>query len=107
MLSTYNREDSSQNVPSYSPSLHRTKENKTNYFTKGGNGDYIYPNNIIINSLNISDGLKELLIKYIYTLEELSSMLFSRLAVFLGIDQYVATIICSAARKLSNCSYRI
>lgn len=78
MLSTYNREDSPQNLSSYSPSLHHTKENKTIYFTRDGDDDYIYPNKIIINSLDISDGL-------------------------IG----VARIIRSAARKLPNCSYRI
>jgi hypothetical protein len=109
MLSTYDREDSPQNVSSYfsSSSLPHTRKNKTNYLTKGGNDDYIYPNNRIINSLDISDGLKEILIKYRYTLEELSSMLFSKLAEFLGIDLYVARITSTAARKLSNCNYHI
>jgi|SRR5919109_1578718 hypothetical protein len=90
-----------------SSSRFHTKANKTNYFTENSNNDYIYPNNIIINSLDIADGLKELLIKYGFTLEELSSMSFSKLAEFLGIDLYVAKIICTAARKLSNCNYRI
>lgn len=109
MLSTYEVEDSSENISSHSSSssLPHTEGNKTNYFTEGSNDDYIYPNNIIINSLDIADGLKELLIKYRYTLEELSSISFSKLAEFLGIDLYVARIICTAARKLSNCNYRI
>jgi hypothetical protein len=109
MLSTYNRGDSSQNISSYSssPSLPHTEGNKTNCFTESSNDDYISPNNLIINSLDIADSLKELLVKYRYTLEELSSMPFLKLAEFLGIDLYVARIICTAARKLSDCNYHI
>ena len=109
MLSTYYREDSPQNISSYSPSslLPHTKRSKTNYFTQNSNNDNTYPNNIIFNSLDIAEGLKELLVKYRYTLEELSSMPFSKLAEFLGIDLYVARIICTAARKLSDCNYHI
>jgi hypothetical protein len=109
MLSTYDKEDSPQNISSYSPSslLPHTKGSKTNYFTQNSNNDNTYSNNIIINSLDIANGLKKLLIKYRYTLEELSSMPFSKLAEFLGIDLYVARIIGAAARRLSNCNYRI
>jgi hypothetical protein len=109
MLSTYDREDSSQNILSYSSSssLPHIEGNKANYFTENSNDDYICPNNIIINSLDIADGLKELLIKYRFTLEELSSMPFLKLAEFLGIDLCVARIICTAARKLSDCNYHI
>jgi hypothetical protein len=57
-----------------------------------------------INSLEIADGLKELLIKYGFTLEELLTMPASDLAEFLGIDLYIAKIICTAPRKSSNCS---
>jgi hypothetical protein len=108
MLSTYDREDSSRNVSYYSSSsLFHTEVNKIKYFTENSNDDYIYPNNIIINSLDIADGLKELLIKYRYTLQELSNISSSELAEFLGIDLYVAKIICTAARKLSNYNCRI
>ena len=108
MLSTYDRGDSSQNISSSSSSLlSQIEGKKTNYFTENGNGDYISPNNIIINSLDLANSLKELLVKYRYTLEELSSMPFSKLAEFLGIDLYVARIICTAARKLSDCNYHI
>ena len=108
MLSTYDREDSSRNVSYYSSSsLFHTEVNKIKYFTENSNDDYIYPNNIIINSLDITDGLKKLLIKYRYTLEELSGVPFSKLAEFLGTDLYVARIICTAARKLSDCNYHI
>jgi type IV secretory pathway VirD2 relaxase len=95
MLSTYKREDSLRTG------------NRTNYFTENNINDYIYSNSIIINSLDIADGLKELLIKYRYTLKELSSMSYSKLAESLGIDLYIAKIICATARKLSNCNYRI
>jgi hypothetical protein len=109
MLSTYDRGDSSQNISSYSPSssLPHIEGNKTNYFTENSNDDYISPKNIIINSLDLANSLKELLVKYRYTLEGLSSMPFSKLAEFLGIDLYVAKIICTAARKLSDCNYHI
>ena len=111
MLSTYDREDSSQNVSSYSSSLSApcTEGNKTNYFIENSNNDYIYRNNIIINSLDIADSLKELLIKYRYTLEDLSSMPFSKSAEFRSIVLYVARIICTAARKLLTAiiTYRI
>jgi hypothetical protein len=96
MLSTYNRRDGQQSI-SYN------KRRKINYFT-ANNNDHIYPENVAINSLSIADGLKELLIKYAFTLEELSTMSTSELAEFFGIDLYVAEIICNAARKLSNCS---
>ena len=66
---------------------------------------YIYPDDIAINSLDIADELKELLIKYGFTLEALSNMPSSELAESLGIDQYIAKIICSAARKLSDDNY--
>jgi hypothetical protein len=62
---------------------------------------YIYSDSTI-NSLDIADGLKELLNKYGFTLNELLNMPSSELAEFLGIDKYVAQIIGCAARKLSN-----
>jgi hypothetical protein len=61
-----------------------------------------YSDNIAINSLEIPDGLKELLTKYDFTLNELLSIPSSELAEFLGIDRYIAQIIGSAAKKLSN-----
>src|SRR5919108_254057 len=95
MLSTYDREDNPQNISysSSSSSLSHTEGNRTNYFTENNNNDYIYPNDITINSLDIADGLKELLIKYRYTLEELSSISYSKLAELLGIDLYVEKLI--------------
>src|SRR5919106_2526307 len=103
MLLTYNREDSQHELP-YSLSLSNGKKNKTDYFTKSSN-DHINPEIIAINSLDIADGLKELLIKYRFTLKELLSIPASELAEFLGVDLYVAKIICGAARKLSNYNY--
>ena len=58
--------------------------------------------NIAINSLEIADGLKELLTKYDFTLNELLSIPTTELAEFLGIDRYIAQTIGSAATKLSN-----
>jgi hypothetical protein len=100
MLSTYNTGDSQQNT-SCSSSLSHKKRNKINYFS-ANNKDYIYYDNAIINSLDIADGLKELLIKYGFTLEELLTMSISDLAQYLGIDLYVANIISNAAKKLSS-----
>jgi hypothetical protein len=54
----------------------------------------------------IADGLKELLIKYGFTLEELLTMPTSDLAEFLGIDLHIAKIIL-AARKSTKCSNSI
>ena len=61
-----------------------------------------YSDNIAINSLEIADGLKELLTKYDFTLNELLSIPSTELAEFLGIDRYIAQIIGSSATKLSN-----
>jgi hypothetical protein len=116
MLLTYNREDSQHELP-YSSSLSNSKKSKTDYFTKSkksktdyftkSSNDHINHEIIAINSLDIADGLKELLIKYGFTLEELLSIPASELAEFLGIDSYVAKIICGAARRLSNYNYHI
>jgi PHP family Zn ribbon phosphoesterase len=95
MLSTNNREDSRQIISHFSlPS----KKNKTYYFSESKNNHI----NTHIKSLDIADGLKELLIKYGFTLEVLLNTSSSEIAEFLGIDQHVAEIICTAARKSSN-----
>jgi hypothetical protein len=101
MLSTYYRGDSQQNVSSSSPLLFHKKRSKIKNFGTN-NKDYVYPDNVIINSLDIADGLKELLIKYGITLEELLTMCISDLAEYLGIDLYVANIISNAAKNLSS-----
>jgi hypothetical protein len=77
-------------------------EDWSNNFPENYNSNCIYPDSTFINSLDIADCLKELLIKYGYTLEELSNISSSELAEYLGIDPYVAKIICAAAMKLSN-----
>jgi hypothetical protein len=91
MLSINDREDSRQ-MSHFSLSI------KKNYFTENKNNHI----NTQINSLDIADGLKELLIKNGFTLEGILNKSSSEIAEFLGIDQYVAEIICTAARKFSN-----
>jgi hypothetical protein len=100
MLSTYDKSDSQQNV-SHSSSLSHNKRSKINS-SRTNYKDYIYPDNVIINSLDIADGLKELLIKYGFTFKELLTMSISELTERLSIDLYVASIICDAAKKLSS-----
>lgn len=102
MITTYKRKDF-KNITPYSYSLLHNQSSKTYY--NNHNNNYIYPDYVTINCLDIADDLKELLIKYGFTLDELSSMSSSELAEFLGIDQYIAKIIGSAAIKLSNDSY--
>lgn len=93
MLSINDREDSRQTSHFSLPN-----KNKTNYFTENKNNHI----NTQINSLDIADGLKELLIKNGFTLEALLNTSSSEIAEFLGIDKYVAEIICTAAKKSSN-----
>ena len=94
MLSINDREDNRQ-TSHFSPP---NKKNKTNYFTENKNNHI----NTQINSLDIADGLKEVLIKNGFTLEVLLNTSSSEIAEFLGIDEYVAEIICTAAKKSSN-----
>ena len=61
-----------------------------------------YSDDIAINSLEIADGLKELLTKNEFTLNELLNIPSSKLSEYLGVDKYVAHLIGSAARKLSD-----
>jgi hypothetical protein len=105
MITTYQRKDVKHAISD----SHSLLSNKTSRSNDNNNNDdnntattYINPDDIAINSLDIADGLKELLIKYGFTLEGLSNMPSSELAESLGIDQYIAKIICSAARKLSD-----
>jgi hypothetical protein len=64
------------------------------------NNTYNYSDKVAISSLDIADGLKELLIEHGFTLEELSHIPSSELAELLGIDKYIAQIIESAVMKL-------
>jgi len=100
MLSTYDGSDSQQNVPHSSSLSHykRSKMRDSGIDYK----DHIYPDNVIINSLDIADGIKELLTKYGLTFEELLTMSISDLAERLSIDFYIASIICEAAKKSSS-----
>jgi hypothetical protein len=101
MLSTNDREDSRPIISHFSLPY---KKNKTYYFTESKN-DHI---NTHINSLDITDSLKELLIKYGFTLKVLLNTSSSEIAEFLGIGQYVAEIICTSARKsLTDIEYII
>jgi hypothetical protein len=100
MLSTYDTGDSQQDVFTSSSFSHnktrRVERSDANY------NNYTYSDNANVNSLDIADGLKELLIKYDFTLEELLNTSISDLAEYLGIDLYVANIICNAAKNLSS-----
>jgi hypothetical protein len=108
MITTYQIKDVKHTI-SYSHSLLSNKTSGSNDNNNDNDNNntttYIYPDDIAINSLDIADGLKELLIKYGFTLEALSNMPSSELAESLDIDQYIAKIICSAARKLSDDNY--
>ena len=101
MIIPYSRKNVKNTASSYSDSLLQNQKSNNN----NENNTYSYPNNVAINSLDIADGLKELLIKYGLTTEVLSSMPSSGLAEFLGIDKYIARLIGIAAVKLSNDSY--
>ena len=101
MIIPYSRKNVKNTVSSYSDSHLQNQKSKMN------NNTCNYYDNAAINSLDIADGLKELLIKYGFTTEVLSSMPSSELAEFLGIDKYIAQLIGSAAVKLSNDSYAL
>jgi hypothetical protein len=110
MITTYQRKDVKHTI-SYSHLLLSNKTSKSNDNNNDNDNNntaattYIYPDDIAINSLDIADGLKELLIKYGFTLEALSNMPSAELAESLGIDQDIAKIICSTTRKLSDDNY--
>ena len=53
----------------------------------------------LINQLDIANGLKELLISSGFTLESLLNTSAPDLAKILGIDEYVAKLICDAISK--------
>ena len=102
MIIPYSRKNVKNTASSYSDSLLQNQKSNNN---NNENNTYSYPDNVAINSLDIADGLKELLIKYGLTTEVLSSMPSSGLAEFLGIDKYIARLIGIAEVKLSNDSY--
>ena len=52
-----------------------------------------------VKELEIADGLKELLIDYGFTRRRILKLQSSDLASMLGIDDYIAKIICNAAKR--------
>jgi hypothetical protein len=52
-----------------------------------------------ILELEIADGLKELLMDYGFTRRRILKIQSSNLASMLGIDDYIAKIICNAAKR--------
>ena len=52
-----------------------------------------------VKELEIADGLKDLLIDYGFTPRRILHLQSSDLASILGIDDYVAKIICNAAKR--------
>jgi hypothetical protein len=52
-----------------------------------------------VKELEIDDGLKELLIDYGFTRRRILKLQSSDLASILGIDNYIAKIICNAAKR--------
>ena len=53
-----------------------------------------------IKSLDIADGLKDLLVLHGFTIDLLLSISATQLSNTLGIDEYVAKIICQSANRL-------
>ena len=95
MITNYKRGNVRNNTISSSQSLLQNQGS-------GRSNNNNYSDDIAIYSLDIADGLKELLTKYDFTLNELLSISTAELAEFLGIDRYIPQIIGSAATKLSN-----
>jgi hypothetical protein len=54
-----------------------------------------------VEELEIADGLQELLIDYGFTRRRILKLQSADLASILGIDDYVAKIICNAAKRKS------
>jgi hypothetical protein len=52
-----------------------------------------------VKELEIADGLKELLIDYDFIRRRILKLQSADLASILGIDKYVAKIICNAAKR--------
>jgi hypothetical protein len=95
-------------IISYSDSFLKNQKSKMNnntYNNSNNNNTHNYSDKFSIDSLDIADGLKELLIKHEFTLEKLSDMPSSELAELLGIDKYIAHIINSAMARLCNDIY--
>jgi len=102
MITNYKRNAVRNNTMRYSLSLLHNHGGERSINNNSIRNIYFYPDSIAINSLDIADGLKELLNKYGFTLNKLLNMPSSELAEFIGIDKYVAQIIGCAATRLSN-----
>ena len=102
MITNYSITDVRNNIVSSSNSLLHNQGSKKINENDSNRNIYNYPDSSAINSLDIADGLKELLNKYGFTLNELLNMPSSELARIFGIDKYVAQIIGNAATRLSN-----
>lgn len=102
MITNYKRGNVTNNTISSSQSLLQNQGSGRSNNNNSNKKIHKYSDNIAINSLEIADGLKELLTKYDFTLNELLSIPTTELAEFLGIDRYIAQIIGGAAMKLSN-----
>jgi hypothetical protein len=103
MIILYSRKKFKNSASYYSDSFLQNQKSKMN--NNDYSNTYSYSDKVAINSLDIADGLKELLIRYGFTLEELSHISSSELAELLGIDKYIAQIIESAVAKLSYDNY--
>ena len=104
MIIQYSRRNIKNSASYYSDSFLQNQKSKMNSKNDNNNA-YSYFDKVAISYLDIADGLKELLIKYGFTLEELSHIPSSELAEILGIDKYIAQIIESAVAKLYNNNY--
>lgn len=102
MITNYKRNAVRNNTMRYSLSLLHNHGGERSINNNSIRNIYFYPDSIAISSLDIADGLKELLNKYGFTLNELLNMPSSESAEFIGIDKYVAQIIGNAATRLSN-----
>ena len=104
MIIQYSRKNIKNSASSYLDSFLQNQKNKMNNNKNNDdyNNTYNYYDKVAINSLDIADGLKELLIEHGFTLEELSHIPSSELAELLGIDKYIAQIIENTVVKLSN-----
>jgi hypothetical protein len=59
-------------------------------------------NSNVINHLDIAEGLKDALVRYGFKLDSLLIIPPNNLAEILGIDEYVAKLIISAAHYIKN-----
>jgi hypothetical protein len=106
MIIQSSRKNIKNSASSYPDSFlqHQRSKMNNNYSNYKDNNTYNYFDEIAINSVDIADGLKELLIEHGFTLE-LSHISSYEIAELLGIDKYIAQIIECAVAKLPNDSY--